>query len=391
MAMALFAMAVMLGPALGPTLGGYIVDNLHWSWIFFINMPVGVVGLLMVWRFVHEDVEIRARNQELADRERKNIDWSGIVLLSVGLSAVEYVLEEGGRDEWFQSQLIVALTFLAVICLIAFVIRELTAQLPAVNLRLFKDPTFASGTVIGGLMFAMLMANMFLLPIFMQELLGFTATQSGVALMPRTLVMMVAVPIVGKFYSKIDPRLVIASGVVFYTAGAWDMSHMNLDSTAWDVVGSLAIQGLGFACLFVPLTTVALSKVPRMKIADATGINSLLRQIGGAVGLAIFATLLDHDSTVAADTIKTHLTATSPYVQARLAHDAAAVQMLGIDAARAHGVALGGLARSVAMQGSVIAFDRMFLLAGILFIFVMPLLLLLKVDRKSLTSEVHLE
>ena len=150
-------------------------------------------------------------------------------------------------------------------------------------MRLFRDPVFTSGTLIGAVMFAMLMANMFLLPIFMQELLGFSATQSGIALMPRTLVMMVAVPIVGRLYNRVSPRLLIAVGIAFIAAGSLGQSRLTLQSTERDVVSALAIQGIGFACLFVPLTTVALANIPRHQLSDATGLNSLLRQIGGEI------------------------------------------------------------------------------------------------------------
>ena len=211
MAMALFGMAVMLGPAIGPTLGGYIVDHYHWSWIFFINLPVGLLGLFMVASFVQEDPDIREQNRALAEQQRANIDWAGIALMWIGLATLEYFLEEGNRNDWFDSRLITAVFLVAVFALAAFVIRELTAKTPAVNLRLFADPVFLSGTLIGGLMFAMLMANMFLLPIFMQELLGFSAVQSGMALMPRVLVMMVAVPIVGRIYNLVSPRVMIAT------------------------------------------------------------------------------------------------------------------------------------------------------------------------------------
>src|SRR5438552_14194741 len=197
MAMALFAMAVMLGPAFGPTLGGILVDNASWPWIFSINLPVGALGLFMVWRFVHEPEDVRAANAAAAAEQKKHIDWQGIALLSVGLSALQYFLEEGDRNSWFDSRIITACLIVALLALAAFVMRELSARVPAVNLKLFKDPVFSSGTLIGSVMFAMLMANMFLLPVFMQEMLGFTATQSGLNMMPRTLVMFVTVPIVG--------------------------------------------------------------------------------------------------------------------------------------------------------------------------------------------------
>src|SRR5438105_12515053 len=149
MAMALFAMAVMLGPAFGPTLGGIIVDNASWPWIFYINVPVGLLGLFMVWRFVHEPEDVRAANVKAAVEQKKNVDWQGIALLSIGLSALQYFLEEGDRDSWFDSRVITACAIIAALALIAFVLRELSARVPAVNLSLFKDPVFASGTLIG--------------------------------------------------------------------------------------------------------------------------------------------------------------------------------------------------------------------------------------------------
>ena len=162
MAMALFSIAVMIGPAVGPTLGGFIVDHYSWPMIFYINLPIGVLGLAMVASFVHEDPEIVAKNRELAEAQRAHVDWAGIALLSLGLSTLQYTLEEGPRNDWFSSRAVATCCAIAVVGLIAFVIRELTAKVPAVNIRLFRDRAFVSGTLIGALMFCMLMANMFL-------------------------------------------------------------------------------------------------------------------------------------------------------------------------------------------------------------------------------------
>jgi len=390
MAMAVFGMVVMLGPAIGPTLGGYIVDHFHWSWIFFINLPIGVIGLFMVATFLHEDEGIRAANHALAERERKNVDWIGIALLSIGLSTTEYFLEEGERNDWFDSTLITACFLVALFSLAAFVLRELTTATPVVDLRLFKDPVFSSGTIIGALMFAMLMANMFLLPIFMQVLLGFTATQSGLALMPRVLVMLLAVPIVGRLYGKVSPRLLIAIGIVAFAFGSYEMSRLTLESGAHDIVVPLIIQGVGFACLFVPLTTVALSKVPRARMADATGLNSLLRQIGGAIGLAIFATLLERYTVVARAGLIAHLGETDLDAQQRLQLLQRGLEASGMSVATAKQAALAALNGTVQQQATVLSFDRIFLLAGIVFVFVLPLLLLLKTPRDEHAS-MHFE
>jgi DHA2 family multidrug resistance protein len=395
MAMALFAMAVMLGPAFGPTLGGLIVDNASWPWIFYINLPVGALGLFMVWRFVHEPDDIRAANAAGAAEQKKNLDWQGIALLSIGLSALQYFLEEGDRDSWFDSRVITACAIVAVLALIAFTIRELSAKVPAVNLSLFKDSVFASGTFIGSIMFAMLMANMFLLPVFMQEMLGFTATQSGLNLMPRTLVMMLVTPLVGKLYNVVSPRILVGAGVIAFTIGAYQMSHFTLDTGSWQIFGSLVWQGFGFSLLFVPLTTVALSRVPRAKMTDATGLNSLLRQIGGSVGLAIFATLLGRSATQARASIGAHLGITDPMAMMRLQELEHGLAARGMDAASAHAAAPAALAQQVAAQAMVLSFEKMFLLAGICFMAILPLLAFLKVDRAAEAGdhkpEVHLE
>jgi DHA2 family multidrug resistance protein len=389
MAMALFGMAVMIGPAVGPTLGGYIVDHYHWSWIFFINLPVGALGLFMVWRYVQEPADIRAANHAAAHAQRKNLDWQGIALLSVGLAALQYLLEEGQRNDWFESRLITGCAVVAVATLVAFVYRELTARVPAVNLRLFKDPVFSSGTLIGAVMFAILMASMFLLPLFMQELLGFTATQSGVAMVPRVMVMMVATPIVGRLYNYVSPRLMVGAGVLFIAASAVQMSHFTLDTTSAGIVHAIILQGLGFSCLFVPLTTAALSSIPRVKLADATGLNSLLRQIGGSVGLAVFATMISRYGVHARAAIGAHLTAGQPEVMHRLAGMEAAFVSQGFDPVSAKTAALQALAGTVARQATVMSFEKVFLLTGLLFLVVLPLLFFLKVNRDGPTEHVE--
>ena len=396
MAMALFAMAVMLGPAIGPTLGGWIVDNYSWPWIFFINVPVGILGLVMVATFVHEDEEIIAKNRDLAEKQRKNIDWWGIGLLIVGLCSLQYVLEEGDRNDWFESTEISVAFAVAVVVIAAFVIRELTCEVPAVNLRLFKDPVFLSGTAIGALMFALLMATMFLLPLFMQTLLGFTATDAGFALMPRVLVMMVAVPIVGRIYNSVSPRIVIAAGVLFIAWGAYDMSHFTLVTGQRDIILALTTQGVGFACLFVPLSTVALSAIPRHQMADATGLNSLFRQVGGSIGLAIAATVLSRYGAQARTALLAHVTGADPAASDRLHGMIAAFMARGYDAATATRTAMAALDGTVAQQASLLGFEKLFLMAGVCFLLVLPLLAFLKTPETlepapREKAEVHVE
>jgi MFS transporter, DHA2 family, multidrug resistance protein len=391
MAMALFGMAVMLGPAIGPTLGGWIVDNYAWPWIFYINLPVGILGLSMVASFVHEDEEIVAKNRELAAEQRKNVDWVGIGLLVLGLCTLQYFLEEGQQNDWFESREITVVFVIAMLSLVAFTARELTARVPAVNLTLFRDPVFASGTLIGALMFALLMATMFLLPLFMQQLLGFTAMDAGLALMPRVLVMMVATPIVGRIYNKVSPRIVIAVGILSIAVCALQMSHFTLQTGQADVIWAIMLQGVGFACLFVPLSTVALSTIPRHKMADATGMNSLFRMVGGSVGLAIVATLLTRYADVAKSALGAHVTPLEPAAAARLSAMSHGFAARGMDPVRAHDAALRALDLLISRQATAIAFEKVLLVTGISFLFVLPLLYFLKTPKAVKRVEMHVE
>ncbi|HEX9100686.1 MAG TPA: DHA2 family efflux MFS transporter permease subunit, partial [Polyangia bacterium] len=394
MAMALFGIAVMLGPAFGPTLGGYIVDNWSWPWIFYINLPVGLIGLFMVHTFVQEPDDVRQANLAAAAKQRKHMDWSGIALLSVGIAALQYVLEEGIRKDWFQDTTISVLAVVAVIALMLFVARELTATMPAVNLSLFKDKVFLTGTLIGGVMFAMLMAVTFILPVFMQTLLGYDAMQSGMALMPRSLIMFLVVPIVGRIYNKVQPRIIVAFGIICFVISTWFMSRYTLETSQSQLIMPLVIQGVGFACLFVPLTTVALSSIDRRKLADATGMNSLVRQIGGSLGLAVFATLMTRYPVQIKAALAAHVTAGRPEVAQRIAGMTQLLVGKGYDLESARMAAERAINGIVARQAMMMTFEKMFLMAGIAFLFVLPLLYFLKAPRPTAGAskpEVHVE
>lgn len=378
MAMAVFSMVIMVGPAVGPTLGGWITDNFSWPWIFFINLPVGFVGIFMTWKNVHDSADVRAANLARAEGLRKNMDWLGIALMAVAISTLQYFLEEGPAKDWFESTTILVCGFLAAVTLAAFVIRELTFSHPVVNLRLFRDPTFASGTVIAAIVFAALMGSMFLLPVFMQELLGFDATESGVTLMPRTLAMLVVTPFVGRLYSKVPPALIIAFGALTFIIGSVQLSYITLESGTMDIISPLMITGVGLACLMIPLTTVALTSIERKDLADAAGLSSFIRQIGGSVGLTIFATLLGRYASFAKASVGWHVSALRPEVGSYVsALSQRMVARVG-DPNLAQALAVKALSGKAALQGMVLAFEKSFLLQAVAFIVVLPLLVFLK-------------
>ena len=378
MAMAVVGMVVVIGPAIGPTLGGWIVDNWSWPWIFYINLPVGILGILATSRFVHEPADIRAANRAQAEIMRRNLDWQGIAYMTVGLASLQYFLQEGNRNDWFDSKIITVAALLAVSGLVAFVVQELHAPAPAVNLRLFRDRTFASATVIGSIMFANLMANMFLLPVFMQEMLGFTALKSGLALMPRALIMLVVTPIVGRIYNHVSPRLLVALGVLCVALGSLDMGHFTLQTSDVGIIRVLLLQGVGFSLLFVPLTTVALSHVARTQLTDASGLNSLVRQFGGSAGLAIYGTLLEQYTTRANAALAVHVDPYRPEVAQRLDLMVRGMIGRGLDATTAKAAALKALAGTVARQGTMIAFEKTFMLTGFMMLTLLALVFFLR-------------
>jgi len=390
MAMAVFGMAVVLGPAIGPTLGGYIVDHYSWPWIFFINLPVGALGFLMVSAFVHEDEETLRANHAQAEREKKSVDWSGIAMLAIGLALVQYVLEEGTRDDWFESRTISACLAIGIIALVAFVIRELTAETPAVNLRLFKDKTFLSSTLVSAVQFAIMMANLFLLPVFMQEMLGYSAVDTGLTMLPRAAIMFVANPIVGKLYGKVSLRALVANGVICVSIGSFAMATFTLQTSLAHIILATLIQGIGFSCLFIPLAAASLSHIPRAKLPDATGLNSLFRQLGGSIGLAIFATLLTNYATTARTNLLVHVTPMRGAVTERLTQITSGLVARGLDPASARNGAYKALSGLVFGQGMTLAFERTFYVAGFTFLAVLPLLYFIRVARRP-SGPVHLE
>jgi DHA2 family multidrug resistance protein len=390
MAMAVFSMVIMVGPAVGPVLGGWITDDYSWPWIFFVNLPVGLLGIYLTWRNVHEPEDVLVANRQRALVMKRNFDWAGIALMTLSIGSMMYVLEEGASKDWFDSQTIVIATYVAAVSLAAFIIRELTATAPVVDLRLFRDPTFASGTFIGGIVFAMLMGSMFLLPVFTQEMMHFSATQSGVVLLPRTLAMMVASPFVGRLYNKVSPALLVGVGIVLTAVGSWMQGDITLATGTGDLLWPLAVTGFGFAFLFVPLTTAALSNVARHELAGAAGVNSFVRQVGGSIGLSIFATLFTRYATHASHALGDAVTALRPEVAAQLAAQKAALIARGLSSDAATAIATRAFAGRAQLQGTVISFDKTFLLQTIAFVIVIPLLVFLRVPRAAEPAHVEL-
>jgi DHA2 family multidrug resistance protein len=370
-AMGIFGLGVVLAPAFGPTLGGWLIDKYSWPWIFYINVPIGIINLILVSRFVEDPPYLI--------RKKGDIDWFGLALMITGLGALQLMLEEGQRNDWFQSGFIIRLAITAVVGLTLFVWRELTARNPAVNLRILRNVSFASATALGGVLGIALNGSLFLLPLFLQNLLGYPAMKSGLALMPRSLAMAVIMPIGGRFYNKIGPRLLVGAGLIVTGFSFWDLSHLTSQVGFMDILWPQVWQGVGFSLIFVALSTAALATIPRPDVTAATGLYNVSRQVFGSVGIAVAATQLTSGVTtyhaiLAERAGQANATAISWLSQTT----AAMMARTGADFTTARMQALKLLDGMVTRQATVLSYNRVFVLVAMLFIFALPLVFLLK-------------
>ncbi|HEU4698450.1 MAG TPA: DHA2 family efflux MFS transporter permease subunit [Gemmatimonadales bacterium] len=367
LAMGVYGMGVVLAPAIGPTLGGWLTDQYSWPWVFFINVPIGAINLVMVQRVLEDPPYL--------ERSKAPIDFAGLGYMIVGLGALQLMLEEGEREDWFQSRFITRLAVLAAVGLVLFVWRELTTRRPAVDLSILGNVRFSAATLLGGVMGAGLSGVLFILPLFLQNLLGYTAMDSGLALMPRSVAMLVAMPIAGRLYNWTGPRLMVGAGLLVTAFGYWDLARLTTDIGFWDLVWPQVWQGVGFSLLFAALSTAALATIPKERMTAATGLYNVVRQVMGSIGIALAATLLTHTQAtyhaVLVEDMRPRI------AQQQLEALTGRARAAGADAARAREEALAILDRRVEAQATVLAYNHIFLLVAAMFVVVGPLVLVL--------------
>ena len=343
--MAIFGLGAMVGPAIGPLLGGWIVDNATWPLIFYINIPIGIVAFLMTLAFIPSPKYI--------EKPKGGIDFIGLGLLTAGLASLQFVLEQGERDDWFQSQAIQIFTAISAIALIAFIWKTLRDKHPIVDLSVFRWPSFSIGSFLGIIMGFGLFGTALILPLFFQTILGFTAFDTGLALMPGALSTAVSMLIIGRILNRIDGRWSIVFGTLLFAWSTWMLGNLNVQAGYWDVFWPRLIQGFALGFLFVPLTTISLSDVPIPQMAGATGVYTLLRQLGGSLGIAILTTMLTHQTAIAWNVLASGVTQT-------------------------HGFPVGTLTQLVAQQSSMIAYNYLFRVTAIVFVVATPLIFFVK-------------
>ena len=279
MALAFWSMTIVVAPICGPILGGWISDNIHWGWIFFINVPIGLAVVLISWKIL-EDRESRISHQP--------VNTVGLILLALGVGALQLMLDQGRELDWFNSTEIVVLTIIAAVGLIALIIWELTDDNPVVDVSLFKSRNFTVGCVSTSLAFLVYSGTVVLIPLLLQQVYNYTATWAGLAAAPVGLLPILLAPIIGKFGNKIDMRILITvSFMVYALTFYWRAVTFEPEMTFMDVALPQFVQGLAVACFFMPLTTITLSSLPPEKMASASSLFNFLRTLAGSIGTSL--------------------------------------------------------------------------------------------------------
>jgi DHA2 family multidrug resistance protein len=381
-AMALFGLGVMVGPTIGPTLGGWLVDNWGWPWIFFINLPVGVLAAMMIAAYVH-DPEYQRRPPA--------IDYQGVALLAVSVGAIQYVLEHGQREDWFDSRLIIWLTVIGLVGGAVLVWREMTAEHPAIDFRVLRHRQMWVGTILGVVMGVGLYAMSFTLPVFLQNNLHMTAEQTGLVLLPGALATAVSMAVVGRLTNRIDPRLLITAGALIFADAAWRLSKITGESGTHDFFWPLILRGVGLGLMFVPLTTITLAELDPRELPQGTGLYNFFRQLGGSFGIAGIATLVARYTTQFRAVLSEHVAMNDPIALGRIEMLTRGMMAKGADAWTARQQALRLLDLQLFGQASVIAYGRIYVLAALLILLLIPLLFLVRHTRGAAGAHAIME
>jgi DHA2 family multidrug resistance protein len=374
----LFVLGIVVAPTVGPTLGGVITDNYHWSWVFFINVPIGLTSFVLVYFFLHDTQE---------KKKVGAIDYIGILLLTAGLGSLQYVLEEGERDDWFNSAGIVRLSIIAAISLTVLIFWELSPRNshPIVDFRVLKNRSFTAGLVLFLALGFGLYGGIFIFPLFTQNVLQFSPTATGLVLLPGGLATACSAMLCGRLLTlpgkKVDPRMLIAVGVSLFLWSMWDLGHLSVMSGEADTRMALIIRGFGLGFLFTPINNVIFAALRGPEIAQGSSFINLFRQLGGSFGIAVLNTYITNMERYHRYDLVTNLSSTSQEYSQRLHGLAGTLIQHGYSASAATEGAVGIVNMQVQKQAAVMSFNDGFLLLGVFFLFAAPAILLLRVGK----------
>jgi len=369
-AMAVYGLGIVVAPIIGPTLGGWITDNYSWRWIFYINVPIGILAAMMANAFVEDPPYIK-------NQKPGQIDYIGFSLMAIGLAGLQLVLDKGQQEDWFDSSWIVSITVMAVAALISFVVWELRSKEPIVNLRILLNRNFAVGTALMTVMGVVLYGTIALLPLFLQTLLGYSAVQSGLAVSPRGFGSVVSMLIIGRLIGKIDSRYLIMFGFSVLAYSTFMFADINLDIAQTNIIWPSIISGLAMGFVFVPLTTTAMGTLSNDQIGNASGVFNLMRNTGGSIGIAAVTTLLARGGQVHQAAMVSHLTPYDPAFQQRI-HQAQTALAAHTNSVTATQQAYGSLYGTLAKQSMLLSYIDDFRLLGFLCLICVPAALLFK-------------
>lgn len=368
---AIFGVGAMLGPSLGPTLGGFITDRFSWPWIFYVNIPLGIAAALLCWSYLPTP---RAGTQ----RRVESVDWTGIALLIAGIASLQIFLETGHKNDWFESDWITGLALFSAVAIVAFVWHELRTPHPVVDLRVFRHRALIVGCVYGVAMGIGLYGSVFLFPLFTQQVLRWTSWQSGMAILPSSIATAVTMPIAGRFVWRLGPRPLFAIGVAVFLPALWGMSHWTAQSGWWDLFWPQIGRGVAMGMMFSPLSVATLRALPPQDVLQGSGLYNLFRQTGGSLGIAVLATLIDHRGALHHARLAEAVTPFSDAARQRIAQLAGGLQARGLDPSDALAGAYKLIEQTLAAQSAVMAFRDCYLLIFCLFLLLVPMIPLLR-------------
>lgn len=373
MAQAIYGMGVIIGPTLGPPLGGYITDNAGWPYIFYINIPLGIIAALLTLQFV--------RSPKYAEKSKiGDIDWLGIGLLAAFVGSLQYILEKGQEDDWFNSSTITFLTVVAVFAAFFFVWRELTFRNPAVRLNVLKNGNLRVGTVLSFIMGFGLYGSTFIIPLYVQATLGWTATQAGMLMIPAALTTAFMMPFIGRLLQRGVPQQYLVAGgmLIFFLFCFWGYKIITPDTSSDNFFWMLIWRGVGMGMLFIPITALSLSTLKGRQIGDGAAFTGMMRQLGGSFGIAVITTFMAHQTVNHRAALVEKLDYHDRAVQTRVAQMQQGFISKGVPENVALLDAYKSIDYSVSKQAAVLSYMDVFLYIGILFLLCIPFVLLVK-------------
>ncbi|RYZ22169.1 MAG: DHA2 family efflux MFS transporter permease subunit [Chitinophagaceae bacterium] len=380
MAQAIYGLGVIIGPTLGPPLGGYIVTNFSWPLIFYINIPLGVIATLLTLQFIRSPRYAGGGKSKASD-----VDWIGIALLAISVGSLQYVLEKGQEEDWFNNSTIVVLAVTALFGFFFFIWRELTFRNPIVELRVLKNGNLRLGTVMSFILGFGLYGSTFLIPLYLQSILGWTAEQAGMLMIPAALTTAFMMPIIGQMLQRgVKQQYLVALGMlIFFFYSYWAYKVLTPDTGKENFFWMLILRGLGMGMLFIPITTLSLSTLKGKQIGQGAAFTGMMRQLGGSFGIALITTFLSRRMQVHRVNLETYINPSDPDVQQRIAGLQQKFMAAGNSFDKAKQMAYAAIEGSVMKQSSVLSYMDSFLVLGGLFLICIPFVLFVRAKKQE--------